>query len=152
MTPSRVKAATVLQKVGQVREMLDGLSRVPLDDLQAFSKNPIVEAAAESYLRRALEALLDLGRHILAKGFGEGPSEYKEIAVLLGRAGVLDEADAALMVKLAGYRNRMVHFYDEISRGELFDICSHEVGDVRRILGAILAWVRANPERVDGAI
>nr|NLD40172.1 DUF86 domain-containing protein [Actinomycetales bacterium] len=152
MTPGRVKAATVMHKAGQVREMLDGLSRLPLHDPQAFSEDPVVGAAAESYLRRALEALMDLGRHVLAKGFGEGPSEYKEIAVSLGRMDVLNEADAALMAQLAGYRNRMVHFYDEISSAELFEICAHQVGDVRRILAALLMWVRDNPERVDTAI
>ena len=48
--------------------------------------------AAESYLRRVLEAVLDLGRHILAKGLGEGTLEYKQVALALQRAGVLDEA------------------------------------------------------------
>ena len=55
-------------------------------------------------LRRSLEALLDLGRHILAKGFGVGVTEYKEIASELCRHGVLTEADAALLRTLAGYR------------------------------------------------
>lgn len=33
-------------------------------------------AAGESFLRRALEVLLDLGRHVLAKGFGRVVPEY----------------------------------------------------------------------------
>lgn len=36
-------------------------------------------AAADSYLRRALEALMDLGRHILGKGLGRAASEYREV-------------------------------------------------------------------------
>lgn len=152
MIPSRIKAATVLHKAGVIRDMLDGLARVPRADFPAFSADPVVEAAAESYLRRALEALLDLGRHVLAKGFGQGPAEYKEVAVSLGRVGVLSEAEVVLMTQLAGYRNRMVHFYDEISTRELFDMCAGQTDDIRRLLDALLAWVRAHPERVDGSI
>ena len=65
---------------------------------------------AESCFRRALEALLDLGRHILTKGFSLGVSEYKEIATRLGEQGVLSQGEAELLRTLAGYRNRLVHF------------------------------------------
>jgi hypothetical protein len=45
--------------------------------------------AAESYLRRAVEVLLDMGRHILAKEFALAVSEYKEIALINGLIIVL---------------------------------------------------------------
>ncbi len=83
-------------------------------------RDPRNIAAAESYLRRALEALLDLGRHILAKGLGEGAVEYRQIALALRRAGVVDEAQGALLHDMAGYRNRLTHFYDEVTAAELF--------------------------------
>ena len=51
--------------------------------LHEFTSGPLNAPAAESYLRRALEALMDLGRHILAKGFGRGVAEYKKIDPLL---------------------------------------------------------------------
>lgn len=38
-----------------------------------------VARATESYLRRCLEALLDLARHTLAKGFRRAPAEYRSI-------------------------------------------------------------------------
>lgn len=150
MSPGKVKATTVVTKADHVQSMLDGIARLPLGSLDEFASDPIVAAAAESYLRRALEALLDLGRHILAKGLGHALAEYKEVAV--ARAGILDRGNGELLVRLAGYRNRMVHFYDEISTKELYQICSEQAGDVGRVLGALLAWVRAHPERVDGTI
>src|SRR3990172_11492250 len=36
-------------------------------------------AAAESYLRRCLEAMFDIGRHIIAKTPGEAEGEEKEV-------------------------------------------------------------------------
>ena len=40
------------------------------------------------------------------------------------RVGVLDEENGALLRELAGYRNRLVHFYHEVSDLELYEICS----------------------------
>ena len=58
---------------------------------------------------------MDLGRHVLAKGLGKAVAEYKEIPKELRRNGVLQEVEAKLMREFAGYRNRMVHFYDEVT-------------------------------------
>ena len=109
-------------------------------------------AAAESYLRRALEALLDLGRHVLAKGLGEGALEYKQIALGLRRADVLDEACGEVLYEMAGYRNRLTHFYDEVTTAELFDICAQRSADIRRVRDAMLDWLRRHPELVDGEL
>lgn len=150
MSPSKVRVAIVLQKSALVDEMLRGLASLPLTSLEAFQSDARNVAAAESYLRRALEALLDLGRHVLAKGLGEGALEYKQIALALRRAGVLDEADGAALLEMAGYRNRLTHFYDEVTTAELFDICAHRSTDVRRVRDDTLDWLRRHPEVVDG--
>ena len=150
MSPSKVRVAIVMQKSALIDDMLGGLERLPLSSLEAFRAEPRDAAAAESYLRRALEALLDLGRHLLAKGLGERALEYKQIALALRRAGVLDEACAEDLLDMAGYRNRLTHFYDEVTTAELFDICAHRTGDIRRVREALLDWLRQHPELVDG--
>jgi len=147
-----MRAVTIAQKAARVQAMLRGIEGLPLADFAAFEADPRNAAAAESYLRRALEALLDLGRHILAKGLGQGPAEYKEVALVLTRARVLDESQGALLVRLAGYRNRLVHFYDEVSDEELFEICTQHIGDVGALLDALLGWVRRHPELVEGRL
>jgi uncharacterized protein YutE (UPF0331/DUF86 family) len=100
----------------------------------------------------SLEALLDLGCHILAKGIGLGPAEYEEVAIALTRAQVLDESRGALLVRLAGYRNRLVHFYDEVSDEELLEIRTWHAGDIGDLLDALLGWVRRHPELVEGRL
>jgi hypothetical protein len=59
VSPSKVRVATVLQKSALVDAMLAGIAALPLDSPAAFSHDPRDVAAAESYVRRALEALLD---------------------------------------------------------------------------------------------
>jgi len=151
LSPSKVRVTIVLQRSTLVDDMLRGLTTLPLTSLEAFRSDARDVAAAESFLRRALEALLDLGRHVLAKGLGERALEYKQIALALRRAGVLDEACGDILVDMAGYRNRLAHFYDEVT-AELFDICAHRSAEVGRVRDAMLDWLRRHPELVDGEL
>jgi uncharacterized protein YutE (UPF0331/DUF86 family) len=152
VSPSKVRAATVLHKAAQIDAMLAGIAALRLQSFAAFAGDPRDVAAAESYVRRALEALLDLGRHILAKALGEGALEYKQVAASLQRCGVLDEASGALMLEMAGYRNRLVHFYDEVTSAELYEICTQRLDDVRGVRDAMLRWLGEHSELVDGRL
>jgi len=149
MTPGRIRRDVVAERVAWVRDMIDGLRELPLGDEREFLAAPATAAAAESYLRRALEALLDLGRHLLAKGFGLAVVEYREIAVGLRDRRVLDEDEAALLREMAGYRNRMVHFYDEVTATELFALAAKRLPDVECVLDAVVRWIDDHPETVD---
>lgn len=152
MSPSQLSAAVVADRLAWIDAMLEGIRRLDLDPGESFRADSREAAAAESYLRRGLEALLDLGRHILAKGFGEAAPEYKAIATGLALREVLTEAESALLRTLAGYRNRMVHFYHELSADELHEICVRQLGDLEAVRGGLHRWIRENPDRIDRAL
>ena len=105
-------------------------------------------AAGESYLRRALEALLDIARHVLAKGFARGPSEYVEVARQLGEVRVVSPAQAERLVRMARYRNRMVHVYDQVTAPELYELLARRQQDIEEMLGAITDWMAGHADRV----
>ena len=149
MSPSKIVKRVIVDRVKWIEEMLEGIGSLPLNNFDSFVSDRRNLWAAESCLRRALEALMDLGRHILAKGFGEGISEYKQIGVRLEKRGILSKEEGQLFRKLAGYRNRMVHFYQEISDEELYRICSSQIGDIEKITKAVINWVKAHPKMVD---
>jgi len=110
MTPGKLRPEIVAERAAWIRRMLSGLRALPLVSYEDFVADPRSPAAAESFLRRALEALLDLGRHVLARGFGRPAAEHKEIATGLGEVGVLDPRMAGVLREMAGFRNRLVHF------------------------------------------
>jgi uncharacterized protein YutE (UPF0331/DUF86 family) len=43
---------------------------------------------------------------------------------------------------MAGYRNRLVHSYDEVAPEELFTVLTDHRGDVVTITDTLTAWVR----------
>jgi uncharacterized protein YutE (UPF0331/DUF86 family) len=149
MSPSKVSRKVVLDRIAWVDQMLAGIRALPLESRTTFSADSRNIWSAESCLRRALEALFDIGRHVLARGYGLGLSEYREIASKLADRGVLSAEESALLSVLAGYRNRLVHFYHEVSIDELYEVCARDLGDLETIRAALVRWLKAHPEMVD---
>jgi uncharacterized protein YutE (UPF0331/DUF86 family) len=152
MTPSGLREKVVAERVAWVRDMALAIRGLPLSDYDGFLADRRNVAAAESYLRRALEALMDLGRHVLAKGFGMATPEYRDIPVRLTEVHVLSVEDAEVMGRMARYRNRMVHFYQEVSARELYEICTRHLDEVEHVTSAMTAWVNAHPELIDRSL
>jgi uncharacterized protein YutE (UPF0331/DUF86 family) len=149
MSPGKVSRRITADRLAWIERMLNEIQNLPLGSIDDFLGDSRNVFSAESCLRTSLEALLDLGRHILAKCFGIGVTEYKEIAVELERHGVLDPDKAFLLKTMAGYRNRMDHFYHEITSKELYEICTGELDDIREVKEALRSWIQAHPEWVD---
>ncbi len=149
MTPAVVSKRVVADRLDLIDSFLREIRSLPLGDQTLFFADRRNLWSAESCLRRSLEALFDVGRHILAKGYGSGVSEYREIALRLQEKAALTETEAELLTVLAGYRNRLVHFYHEVSAQELFEICSNQLGDIESIQHAYRRWIKEHPEQVD---
>jgi uncharacterized protein YutE (UPF0331/DUF86 family) len=149
MNSGQIRAKVLIDRLSWIRRMNTRIASLPLDSLDAFTENPNIPASAESYLRRGLEALFDLGRHMLAKGFGRGDTEYRAIARALFEVGILDAAMSRTLVEMAGYRDRLVHFYDEVTTAELYQVCTKNLSDIELITQRRMQWAREHPERID---
>jgi uncharacterized protein YutE (UPF0331/DUF86 family) len=132
------QGAINIKVVGDALEMiasclrdLRALPQVSLAEFLADRRNP---AAAESLLRRAIQAYFDLLRHLLSKTSGRGVLEYKELARAAAEAELIrDPHLARVALQIAGFRNRLVHFYQEVTGEEMYSIVSTELGDLEKL-------------------
>jgi uncharacterized protein YutE (UPF0331/DUF86 family) len=88
-----------------------------------------------------LEAIFDIGRHIVAKTAGKGIIEYKEIADALRNMKVIAKELAEKLKLMAGYRNRLVLFYHEVTDKELFLIVKNNLSDMEDFVKDIKAFI-----------
>ena len=102
------------------------------------------ERFVEHTLQIAVQAALDVASHIVSdERLGE-PQRNTELFTLLARHGWLDEELAALMRRMAGFRNVVVHGYGAVDLGIVRDIVEHRLDD-------LLAFVTAVRARMDPA-
>ncbi len=76
-----------------------------------------------------LEGILTIGLHILSR-LPVRTKDYQEVIVELGKNGIIPMEFAEKNKSLAGYRNRMVHMYWEVTPDEMYSIINEHVDDI----------------------
>lgn len=142
-----MKKVSINQEVikSKLKEIRDDLMK--LEDFKKISleeyKSGHNFAASEHYLRRALEAMLEIGTHILSRLPGAKPHTYKDIPKLLGEYKVVpSEFAQGQLIKMAGYRNRLIHFYAEIDNEELYNIIQNDLPDLEKFCRHIVKYIK----------
>ena len=134
MTTGQVSMKVVGDLLRSLEDCLEDLQKLPTESLEEFAVDFRNPAAAESLLRRAIQALFDLLRHLLARRYGKGALEYKELAQLAVEKGFIQDARlAAVLKELGGFRNRLTHVYQDVTSEELYGILKNELGDLEAI-------------------
>ena len=149
MLPGKISKRVVTGRLAWIDRMLREIRSLPLHSPSAFTENSKNMWAAKSCLRWSREALFDFGRHTAAKGFGEAVMEDKEIATAFHRHGILSTEERKLMQKLAGYRNRLLHFYHDVRTEELYEIFAFHLGDIETITDDLRKWIKNHPGNLD---
>ncbi len=89
-------------------------------------------------LQRAVQAMIDLAAHVVAReGLGL-PDSLGAGFSLLERAGVIDDELAERMRRMTGFRNVAVHEYRRLDPAVLDAIVRERLGDLRAFAAKIV--------------
>ncbi len=143
MVISKLNVEKIERHLAFIQECVEEMRKLShLSEEECLSDNRNY-AATESYLRRALEAMFDICRHILSKMYGFKELEYKKVALELGRKSIIEDKNYVntVLLKMAGYRNRLVHMYYEVSKKELYEIIQTGLSDIDRFVKEIIKFL-----------
>ena len=120
------KIRNILAQIEEGIKELETLSKLTLTDFLSDKRNYIV---AEHYLRRSLEGILTIRIHFLSR-INAKTKDYQQIILSLGEHGLIPKDFAERNKNLAGYRNRLVHVYWEITPEELYTVINQHLNDL----------------------
>lgn len=137
---------TILKRVNGIQAEVAELKKLGALSSDEF-KSGIPFKLAQFHLHRALEGVFHIAAHILSRLPGAQATSYAEIAQQLGAHGIVDKTFAEqTLVKMAKYRNRLVHFYADITEDEMYGIAQHNLADIEQFLSAVKALLE-HPEQ-----
>ncbi len=116
-------------------ELLHGLARTPQAD---FTERTPQFHAAMRLLQISVEAMLDIGSHIVARERLGSPKSYVEVFDLLGQSGVIPLDFVDRLRSMVRFRNRAVHLYGDIDESYVYGILQEDLGDFETFLGLIV--------------
>lgn len=122
------KLATIVSAVSDLRR----LARV--DQLRHDVRE---ERFVEHTLQLAVQAALDVASHVVSdEALGE-PQTNRHLFDLLARAGWLESAMADQLSRMAGFRNVLVHGYDDVDLAVVEDVVRNRLDDLLAFVTAI---------------
>jgi len=130
----RERLALVANYVG----ILENL-RSRVSDIESL-RDPILRGAVERYLHLAVEALIDVSARLCSILRLRRPETYRDIARVLGEAGVLSYEDAKRLELWIGFRNILVHGYARIDPNRLLQAL-REAGELREIASRLAKFI-----------
>ncbi len=122
------KLATIVSAVSDLRR----LARLDL-----LRQDVREERFIEHTLQLAIQAALDVASHIVSdEALGEPPTN-RQLFALLARAGWLEIALAEQLSRMTGFRNVLVHGYDDVDLAVVEDVVAHHLDDLLRFTAAV---------------
>lgn len=119
----------ITERTNIIRSVVKRLKLLAEMPLEEFCSNEDAVDIAENRLRRALEALFDLGRHLVVKSGAGIPSDYRSVIEMMKESKILPENYANRIAGMAGYRNRLIHNYNKVTPRELYQIMQTRLSD-----------------------
>ena len=131
----------VLKKLARIETCIQELGRFGNPD--ALGRDVREQRFIEHTLQIAIQAAIDAAAHVVAdERLGEARTQ-RELFDLLERAGWLPAALLERMRGMCGFRNVLVHGYDDVDLEIVRDVLEHGLPD-------LLAFVRSVRARITG--
>jgi uncharacterized protein YutE (UPF0331/DUF86 family) len=136
-----IDPALVTRKLTLIAGDLDAVGEVAAKSREAFVASAFDQRVAERLLERMIGRMIDVNFHLLVEQGHPPPADYYTSFLRLADLGVVDAAFARRLAPSAGLRNRLVHEYDAIDPGRLFDALAPARTDIVDYVRAVEAYL-----------
>lgn len=124
-----VNPEVIRSRLESIREMVEILHRHRNTAQKEFLADRDAQLATEHALFVAIQSLLDLGSHILADREIRNVADYRDVILKLGQTQVIPSSFAESIADMAGFRNWLIHEYQDIDPGKVYEFLQHRLGD-----------------------
>ncbi len=119
-----------LQKLDEYLAILRSLQQY---DLPELLENPERYGSVERFLHLTIEAINDLGNHVIADDDLGKVNWYSDIPRILAENGLIDDALSETWIKMVGFRNILVHDYVDIDHVIVHNVLQNHLQEFEAI-------------------
>jgi len=125
-----VRVEVLRRRLNRLDECLNILRRLRRYSAEEFLGNPERYGSAERFLQLAIEAVTDMGSHLIADlALGE-VNWYSDIPRILVEKGYIDRDLGERWIRMLGFRNVLVHEYLDIDRRIVYEVLQQGLEDL----------------------
>jgi uncharacterized protein YutE (UPF0331/DUF86 family) len=129
---------------GHLRDAVRRLGDFGRMSREEFVNDWRMTASAKYLLIVATEAALDICNHLAARRGGRSPQDYPDCMRVLAEIGAIDPALRDRLVRMARFRNLLVHLYATVDDSEVHRVIREDLGDLEDYLASLGRYLKTN--------
>jgi len=128
-----VRPEVIRKRLNKLDECLAVLQRLQRYGRDEFLSDPERFGSAERFLHLSIEALLDIGNHVIAdEGLGV-VDWYSDVPRIFMEKGLISPELSEKWIRMIGFRNTLVHGYIDIDRTIVYEVLQNGLGDIEEL-------------------
>lgn len=128
----------ILRKLTELDEYLKQMGEFSSVTLEEYSRDWKVQRIVERTLQMMIETCADIANHIISDRGYRTPDNYGDTFRVLHENGVLKNNLFEIMLKMARFRNIVVHQYDKVDEAIVIGIMRNNLNNFTAYRDAIL--------------
>jgi uncharacterized protein YutE (UPF0331/DUF86 family) len=140
---SEVNPDRLRELAGYVRDAVRQLRELGRSPREAFLADAPSVNSAKYLLIVATEAALDICNHLAARRGARSPEDYADCMAIMAELGVIDDELKARMMRMARFRNLLVHLYARVDDAQVHRVIRENLGDLERYLASVGEYLKA---------
>lgn len=130
----KIRISEINESLGEIRQYLSATER----DFWKDHRNIL---AVEQLLLRAIEATGGICLHITAKKMQKGAENIAQCFEILREGNLVDEALCSDLIKMARFRNLLIHKYWAIDEKRVYEYAKNNLGDFEKFTASVAAML-----------
>ncbi len=128
----------IIRKLTELDEYLKQMGEFSSVTLEEYSRDWKVQRIVERTLQMMIETCADIANHIISDRGYRTPDNYGDTFRVLHENGVLRNDLFEIMLKMARFRNIVVHQYDKVDEAIVIGILRNNLNNFKAYRDAIL--------------
>lgn len=133
----------ILRKLNFMQKCVGYLKSIDTDS-NNLDMNYGLRSAVERNFQLAIESAIDIGEIIISENGFERPEDYRSVFLILGKQGIIPMDFAEDFSVAAGFRNVLVHIYEEVDSSLLDVFLNERLDDFDKFARHIATYISNN--------
>jgi len=135
--------------ISEYRKSVSRLQKLKETGRQKFIDDPDKIGSAKYHFIVAIESSIDMCNHIISRNGYRVPEDYGDTYKVMSEKGAFDIEFSEQLVKMAKFRNRLVHLYWEVDDARIYKILEENLGDFIKFIKLIAGFLEWDVDKAD---
>ena len=133
-----VDKSLVLRKIERIDAYLKQVRQKQDPGFEVFRKDVDLQSIVLFNLIQSIQASVDIGAHIISDSEWGVPGSQSDIFEILAQNKIISKQLSQRMIKMVGFRNRIVHEYEEIDLRIVYDVWQKNSKDIEKYCKSVV--------------